>query len=249
MSYLECNKCGGYYELQEGESPDNFSDTCECGGKLKYKELVGPDDSDWRIDIKAVLVGIIVTYFLASFIFRGNQYALLSYLAPAVGGFLTAYISNGGRTKRIFNSIFVMIIVGIIILVSMIINEFINYPFIISYINVLDFASKVIMLLWPLFLSFTIIGTVMGYVAVIIKDRLFKTKTNKRRELHPLIMIILIIIIGFFIFPLLAGPLIGLLLYALMIAGPSYGTYIFVIFFGALIAIIIGLLWFIFRKK
>lgn len=38
MPYLICDKCGGYYELQEGESPEYFSDTCECGGKLIYDE-------------------------------------------------------------------------------------------------------------------------------------------------------------------------------------------------------------------
>ncbi|MEN6293461.1 MAG: hypothetical protein ABFD07_15795 [Methanobacterium sp.] len=33
-SYLVCNKCGGYYELQPGESPKDFSLECECGGHL-----------------------------------------------------------------------------------------------------------------------------------------------------------------------------------------------------------------------
>ncbi len=33
MGYLRCEKCGGYYELQEGESPEDFEE-CECGGKL-----------------------------------------------------------------------------------------------------------------------------------------------------------------------------------------------------------------------
>ena len=33
--YLECEKCGGYYELQEGESPDDF-EKCQCGGNLNY---------------------------------------------------------------------------------------------------------------------------------------------------------------------------------------------------------------------
>lgn len=37
MSYVICEKCGGYYELQEGESPDDF-DRCQCGGNLKYSE-------------------------------------------------------------------------------------------------------------------------------------------------------------------------------------------------------------------
>lgn len=34
--YLVCEKCGGYYKLQPGESPEDFSDMCECGGKLKF---------------------------------------------------------------------------------------------------------------------------------------------------------------------------------------------------------------------
>jgi len=38
MPYLVCERCGGYYQLQEGESPDDFLDKCECGGDLKYSE-------------------------------------------------------------------------------------------------------------------------------------------------------------------------------------------------------------------
>ena len=39
MSYLICDKCGGYYELQEGESPEDF-DVCQCGGELLYKKSI-----------------------------------------------------------------------------------------------------------------------------------------------------------------------------------------------------------------
>jgi hypothetical protein len=35
LGYLECDNCRGYYELQDGESPDDFNE-CECGGKLTY---------------------------------------------------------------------------------------------------------------------------------------------------------------------------------------------------------------------
>lgn len=35
--YLVCDNCGGYYQLQEGESPDDFT-SCECGGKLTYSQ-------------------------------------------------------------------------------------------------------------------------------------------------------------------------------------------------------------------
>lgn len=34
--YLVCDNCGGYYELQTGETPEDFSDECECGGKLGH---------------------------------------------------------------------------------------------------------------------------------------------------------------------------------------------------------------------
>lgn len=37
--YLVCEKCGGYYELQSGESPEDFQE-CECGGKLKYSKKI-----------------------------------------------------------------------------------------------------------------------------------------------------------------------------------------------------------------
>lgn len=46
MGYLICEDCGGYYELQEGESPDDFEKTCECGGKLKYVESLDVKNND-----------------------------------------------------------------------------------------------------------------------------------------------------------------------------------------------------------
>ena len=40
MGYLICNKCKNYYELQPGESPEDFELNCSCGGKLEFiKEL------------------------------------------------------------------------------------------------------------------------------------------------------------------------------------------------------------------
>lgn len=37
MGYLICEKCGGYYELQEGETIHDFQG-CSCGGKFRYAE-------------------------------------------------------------------------------------------------------------------------------------------------------------------------------------------------------------------
>lgn len=42
MGYLKCDKCGGSYELANTESPDDFSDNCECGGTLNYFESTNP---------------------------------------------------------------------------------------------------------------------------------------------------------------------------------------------------------------
>lgn len=37
--YLVCDKCNSYYELQKGESPDDFTSECECGGKLEFMNI------------------------------------------------------------------------------------------------------------------------------------------------------------------------------------------------------------------
>ena len=36
--YLICDKCNQYYQLQLDESPEDFTDECECGGKLEYHD-------------------------------------------------------------------------------------------------------------------------------------------------------------------------------------------------------------------
>lgn len=36
MPYLICEDCGNYYELEEGESPEDFQLECDCGGELGY---------------------------------------------------------------------------------------------------------------------------------------------------------------------------------------------------------------------
>lgn len=36
MGYLVCQNCKGYYKLQPGENPEDFTNTCACGGNLRY---------------------------------------------------------------------------------------------------------------------------------------------------------------------------------------------------------------------
>lgn len=53
MGYLVCKNCRGYYKLQDGESPEDFSDKCACGGNLRYAvdiEVVGNRQLDHYYD-------------------------------------------------------------------------------------------------------------------------------------------------------------------------------------------------------
>jgi hypothetical protein len=40
MPYLICDRCNGYYELQEGESKEDFQE-CQCGGNLTFCTELG----------------------------------------------------------------------------------------------------------------------------------------------------------------------------------------------------------------
>ncbi len=39
QGYLEYEKCVGYYELQQGESPNDYEE-CYSGGNLKYSDFL-----------------------------------------------------------------------------------------------------------------------------------------------------------------------------------------------------------------
>jgi hypothetical protein len=72
---------------------------------------------------------------------------------------------------------------------------------------------------------------------------------RKSAKLHPLLKILIFIVIGLLFLNIFSGMIMYLLLSGLKFVGPSGGTYLFVIFFGICIAIILGLLWFLFRKR
>ena len=64
-SYLVCNKCGGYYELQPGESLKDFDTKCECGGHLiqsTSKSLTSYED-EYRDYGTAIAVSYILLIF------------------------------------------------------------------------------------------------------------------------------------------------------------------------------------------
>ena len=58
MDYLICDKCEGYYELQSGESPEDFDLSCDCGGELKFHNMSN-DYVTENYDFTFILVGLI----------------------------------------------------------------------------------------------------------------------------------------------------------------------------------------------
>lgn len=67
QGYLECKECGGYYELQPGESAEDF-EKCQCGGDLRYnKQSVTQDKRSFIGNLKSLnkKQGLIVVGILA----------------------------------------------------------------------------------------------------------------------------------------------------------------------------------------
>jgi|GEM_PF-1375839 hypothetical protein len=101
MGYLKCNKCGGYYELQPGENPSDFSNKCQCGGKLEYVEnlnegkasIKGVEDTDKQVKSESVdskgnpwlglaflcCIGVIVIIVISGFIFPSHGITNTTY--------------------------------------------------------------------------------------------------------------------------------------------------------------------------
>jgi hypothetical protein len=85
-------------------------------------------------------------------------------------------------------------------------------------------------------------GRKRGYKSV------YSGKRNGKR-IHPVIKILIILVGGYLIFAFGGWLVIIPIIYGLDYVGPANGTYLFAISFVILIAIVIGLLWFIFKKN
>lgn len=48
--YLVCKNCGGYYQLQKEENPEDF-DTCMCGGPLSYHKDIESFKNNYSSDL------------------------------------------------------------------------------------------------------------------------------------------------------------------------------------------------------
>ena len=95
MDYLECEKCGGYYELQPGENPEDFDLTCNCGGKFHVKnneKIKNNGSTSLKLNWIAMVIAFIITLILNIFAF---SVAILGFLSPLIGGFVAGYLIDG----------------------------------------------------------------------------------------------------------------------------------------------------------
>jgi hypothetical protein len=81
MSYLICDQCGACYELDEGESADDFELACECGGQFKYVESLNGPKSNSKFSFKEmktrnkfILAAAIIVIIIFSSIMTINSY-------------------------------------------------------------------------------------------------------------------------------------------------------------------------------
>jgi len=102
MSYLICQKCGGYYQLQGDESPEDFV-SCRCGGQLIYSEYL---DSKPRVNTKkfysAISIFIVITVFAAAYMgFYMPEFSQSAASGPTV----LASDNRGTIIKETFTSL------------------------------------------------------------------------------------------------------------------------------------------------
>ena len=111
MTYLICDKCGKCYELQSGESPEDFLLTCDCGGEIKhYNNLEDYHNNNPSRRVKAggkslksqflmitiiLMIGIVLAYSWANL---NNSSAVLG--ADSVGSVTKEVYSHPGYSGQ-----------------------------------------------------------------------------------------------------------------------------------------------------
>ncbi|MCE5214850.1 MAG: DUF5518 domain-containing protein [Methanobacterium sp.] len=179
MGYLICERCDGYYQLEEGENPDDF-DRCRCGGYLNYVEDIEDktfiDKFNFR-RLAGILIGAIImlsSYYIFSadpyspnFVLYNNTIAFLIWVA---GGLIGALLAGGNIRSGISNGFYAALISGLVVILYF-------YYFITNYFtnpvmadNIAFFAALcVVYLLIPA--VFSMVG---GFVGMFSRKMILK---------------------------------------------------------------------------
>lgn len=206
VKYLYCDKCDGYYILNSGESPDDFSDKCECGGYLilgemaekteeeKLKELASKQLASER---KREFLSFFSTFDFFSAISIGAVLGFFTIFLIPIGSFFTVFVMSSLITSFIVkkdvnvpslitlkfinnNSHFKRVYTGII--ASVCIGFLVGLG--IGAFNVRQtgvspstFLAQVVLGIIFFMIIGLILGIIGGFIGVMIKDLLSKIKS------------------------------------------------------------------------
>lgn len=129
MGFLICDKCEGYYELKNGERPEDF-DRCECGGKLEYTEGVEKKTGTRRLTgakyarkLGGVLIGaavIAVSFYISSPDPNHSNFAYYNTISPylwGAGGLVAALLAGGNIRSAVASGFCAALISGLMVLI------------------------------------------------------------------------------------------------------------------------------------
>jgi hypothetical protein len=96
---LVCEQCGSYYELQKGESPQDFSLECGCGGKLIYNDyldLIEKETPQSKTSPNSIMLMVILG--------MGFVFIFLLFILPFISTFymILSSISSDGNILGLF---------------------------------------------------------------------------------------------------------------------------------------------------
>lgn len=158
MGYLACDKCGGCYELQKGESPNDFNLKCQCGGNLDYVENLHVKKEDSikprRINWWTLTIGIVVTVFLGF---------LLGLIGFIIATTIIGYSVGGDYKNGAIHGALAGIIGGFIVIIIGNILKLIVSP---GHISLLMIAGTLLGVI-----IYAIAGVVCGAIGALIKDK------------------------------------------------------------------------------
>jgi hypothetical protein len=201
MSHLVCGKCGRYYELQHGESPEDFQDKCECGENLEFREYL----EEKIIQPKPIVIGasiIMLICFISLYFIPNVSFAILMVpIALIIGGSSAAYLSGLKYKNGIVNGVLAAISAGCIsIVIAIIIKSTIttNSPLLHGKFLELSLPAIFVFLIVPTFFGF--VGSLVG-TTVKIKEMKFDWKIY----VEGVILTSILFYPTFFLAPIMGG--------------------------------------------
>lgn len=159
---MVCRKCGSVYELQPGESPDDFSGECQCGGELVYVE--DKERELYFLDYKFLVLGALISVVI--------QFFILPLIAPLFGGFIAVFLCK--KSEHGFkNGFLVGIVAAVLILILVTLGIKIS-----NIQPIIDLSVKSLTYIFTALITFSILGGIGGKIGNYMV-KLTKKSSNK----------------------------------------------------------------------